>query len=55
MVFELKLAGGGKVRWEGADGEDAARRYADMFPGETVIAWRYPKTDLRVGFNPIAQ
>lgn len=42
--FELKLATGEKVVWEGKDPDDASRRYADCFPGSVVVAWRhYPR------------
>lgn len=41
-VYELKLASGRVVRWDGASPEDASRNYAISHPGETVIAWRWP-------------
>lgn len=47
--FELKLASGRVVKWLGKNGEDAAYRYVDGFPGTTVIAWRYPKFEFKVG------
>ena len=50
-VFDLKLASGKVVRWEGQSGEDAARRYVDTFRGETVIAWRVPPQGLRIGLH----
>ena len=53
--FELKLAGGKVVTWEGESGEDAARRYAENHRGVAVIAWRYPKTELRIGMIRIVQ
>lgn len=40
MTFELKLAGGKVVVWDGADGLDACRAYAASHPEATVIAWR---------------
>lgn len=46
MRFDLKLADGRTVEWDGADGEDASRRYVDAqrvagrFP--VVVAWRRP-------------
>jgi hypothetical protein len=46
--FEL-LTSRGAVRWVGTNGEGAAQRWADSHPGETVTAWRYPKTELRIG------
>jgi hypothetical protein len=48
--YELKLAEGGKVVWEGTDGINAARRYVDC-KGGTVIAWR-PITHGVFLFNP---
>jgi hypothetical protein len=48
-MFELMLADGKHIVWEGTDGEDAARRYVDCCGG-TVIAWRnYPRHGLFVG------
>lgn len=38
--YELKLAGGGSAEWTGVSGEDAARRYVDMFRDAAVIAFR---------------
>lgn len=48
--YELKLATGKTVIWEGRDGGTAAaQNYADSHPGSAVIAWRdYP----RHGFFP---
>ena len=54
-TFNLKLASGKIVKWNGKDGEDAARRYVDTFPSETVIAWRYPKFELVPGMINIVQ
>jgi hypothetical protein len=48
MIYELKLATGQTARWEGASGEDAARRYADAHQA-TVVAWREPRAQLLVG------
>ena len=49
-MFELMLASNKVVRWQGADGEDAARRYADAHRDATVIAWREDRTpQIRVG------
>ncbi len=44
-MYELKLASGKVVTWEGKNGLNACERYADAHPGETVIAWR----DIPVG------
>ncbi len=40
MQYELKLATGRRVIWEGADGEEAARRYVDAHREAAVVAWR---------------
>lgn len=47
--FELKLAGGKVVVWEGESGEDAARSYV-MSHDATVIAWRHPKQYITGGY-----
>lgn len=48
--WELKLAGGRTVIWNGTSGEDAAQRYAASHPTAVVIATRnYPRTGLFVG------
>jgi hypothetical protein len=42
--YELKLSTGKTVIWEGENGEDACKYYAETHPGVTVIAWRdYPR------------
>lgn len=46
--YELKLADGTVETWQGSSGEDAARRCADAL-GVTVIAWREPRVQIRVG------
>ena len=47
--YELKLSGGRAVSWDGASGEDAARRYADANRGARVVAWRFSRQpDIRV-------
>ena len=48
-VFELKLADGSTVKWEGESGEHAARRYVDLHPGAVVFAWRYPRYEFKPG------
>jgi hypothetical protein len=40
MKWELKLADGKRVEWEGDDGEDAARRYVDVHRDAAVVATR---------------
>ena len=52
-TYELKLANGQIVRWQGRGPTDAATRYADMHPGTVVVAWRHPKTDLVIGMQRI--
>lgn len=46
--YELKLDTGKVVEAVGEDGEDAARRYADLH-GVTVVAWRAPRVGIHVG------
>lgn len=50
-AFELKLGTGKFVTWNGKDGEDAARRYVDCHEDSSVVAWRYPKVELVIGFD----
>ena len=38
--YELRLRGGKTVEWDGADGEDAARRYVDCYKTAVVVAFR---------------
>jgi hypothetical protein len=40
VMFELMLASGKVVRWQGASGEDASRRYVDAHRDAAVVAWR---------------
>mgnify|MGYP001614536723 CR=1 FL=1 len=40
MRFDLKLASGKRVEWDGADEEDAARRYVDCHREAVVVATR---------------
>ena len=41
MEYELKLADGRVARITGgSDAQYACRRFADMNPGTTVVAWR---------------
>ena len=47
--FDLKLSTGAWVRWTGASGPDAAQRYADAHPGAVVVAWRWPRYEIKVG------
>lgn len=55
QTFDLKLATGKTVQWEGKDGEDAARRYVDAFPDTCVVAWRYPKYQFVPGMIEIQE
>jgi hypothetical protein len=43
QTFELKLADGRVVEWQGTDGVDASRRYVDAHRDAAVVAWRYPR------------
>ena len=49
-AYELKLADGSVVTWNGSDGIDAATRYVDVHREATVIAWREPRVQLRIGY-----
>lgn len=40
MRYELKLASGKWVEWDGKDEEDAAHRYVDCHRDEAVVATR---------------
>lgn len=46
MRYQLKLANGRTVEWDGDNGEDAARRYYDAMrvagTPVIVVAWRHP-------------
>ncbi|MDP2945876.1 MAG: hypothetical protein Q8N61_00255 [bacterium] len=53
--FELKLATGKFVTWNGQDGEEAARRYVDCFRGVKVVAWRWPRHGLFIGMRRILE
>lgn len=49
-MYELKLADGRKVRWDGPSGPEAARRYVDAHREATVVAWRtWPRQGIFVG------
>lgn len=55
-MYELKLADGRVVTWEGRDGIDACHRYADSHPGAIVIAWREAdRHGIHIGQLPIVQ
>ena len=55
MTFELKLASGKVVTWEGESGEDAAFRYADCHRDVTVVAWRHVRHGLFIGPREIIE
>lgn len=55
MIFELKLANGRIVEWEGETAVEAAKRFVDTFPNETVIAWRHKRTGLLIGIPKIKE
>ena len=49
-TFELRLADGRVVTWEGADAVEAATRYVDVHRESVVVAWRtYPRHGLFIG------
>lgn len=50
--FQLKLATGKVVTWNGTSGPDAAVRYVDCFRGAEVVAWRAITTNILVHVNP---
>lgn len=54
-MYELKLADGRIVTWEGKDGVDASKRYAVAYPGVVVIAWREADNGIHIGLLPIVQ
>lgn len=49
--FDLKLASGKTVSWNGKDGEDASRRYVDCHRDAVVVAWRHPRVAFVPGFD----
>ncbi len=52
--YELKLASGKTVVWDGEDGIKAALRYVDAHPTEKVLAWRdYPRHGIFFGVQNI--
>ncbi len=54
--YELKLATGRVIIWEGRDGIDAAKRYIDCHREEAVIAWRdYPRYGIFLGVRNIIE
>jgi len=52
-TFELLLSDGKTVTWDGHDGENTARRYANAHPEATVIAWREVRHGVSVGLLKI--
>jgi hypothetical protein len=50
-MFELLLGSGQVVRWAGRDGVDACSRYADAHRDATVLAWREPRAQIRIGWS----
>lgn len=40
MTYDLRLADGKTVEWDGASEEDAARRYVGQYPAAVVVAAR---------------
>ena len=49
--YELRLASGKTVVWDGRTALEAAQRYVDAHPGQVVLSWR--EAD-RHGFFPFA-
>jgi len=49
--WELRLEDGRVVSWQGASGEEAARRYVDAHRDAVVVAVRRPPVALVVGFQ----
>jgi len=47
-TYELLLEGGTVTRWNGGDGEAAARNYVAEHPGATVVARRKPRYPVTV-------
>ena len=47
--YELKLADGSVVTWQGRDGVDAATRYVDAHREAAVVAPRDQRVQLNVG------
>lgn len=45
MRYDLKLANGKVVEWEGTDAEDAARRYVDGHRDDAVVATRVARSE----------
>lgn len=55
-LWDLKLATGKVIQWEGKDGEDAARRYVDCHREAVVVAWRNAdRHGLHIGVKPIIE
>jgi hypothetical protein len=53
--FEILLADGQVVTWNGRDGPDACRRYVNAHRGTIAIAWREPRHGLSIGLLPIVE
>lgn len=54
--YELKLANGKSVIWEGEDAINAAKRYVDCHREDIVIAWReYPRYGIFLGTQNIIE
>jgi hypothetical protein len=52
-TFEPRLADGRVVEWDGTDGPEAARRYVECFKDAVVVAWRWPKYVIGIGYKEI--
>ena len=53
--YELKLATGAFVEWEGSTGEGAAQNYASSHPEAIITAWREVRHGLFLGTQRIKQ
>lgn len=54
-TYELKLASGKVVKWEGKNGIDAAQRFVDCHRTEAVVATREVQHGLFFGIKNIIE
>jgi len=55
-LYDIGLAGGKTVQWDGETGVDACQRYAEAHPGETPYRWREAERHgLHIGVLPIVE
>ncbi len=56
MLFDLRLSSGNVVQWEGANEQEAARRFVAAHPAAVVVATRpAPRHGLFFGLAPIKE